>query len=166
MQSPEIAMRSLQTLRRATRAPLLEVLALVASVCALSSAAPAMAETPSRPAGVIGAAAAAAPYDPTAAPSMRLSYQDLNLTTPQGIAALYLRIRHAALQVCETTRNTTGTRVDPGYDRCVQGAVAATVKQIGSPGLAALELEQRVLGDPASGVRNLCERPGRARLII
>jgi UrcA family protein len=163
---PEIAMRPLKRLRRATRAPLFEFFAVLMFVGVLTGASPVLADTPSRPLASNAAQPNAVASDPSGAPTMRLSYQDLNLSTPQGIAALYLRIRRAAMQVCEEVRHTTGSRLDPTYDRCVQGAVTATVKQIASPGLAALEVEERVLGDAASRAQNLCGRPGRAKLII
>jgi hypothetical protein len=43
--------------------------------------------------------------------------------------------------------------------------VAATVRQIGVPGLAALDAEQQVLGEDAAA-RSTCEAPVRARIII
>ncbi len=72
------------------------------------------------------------------APGTRVSYQDLNLSTPAGVSALYQRIQRAAGDYCEATRSLTGTRVSPQYNRCVTDAVATTVKQIAHPGLTAL----------------------------
>jgi len=73
-----------------------------------------------------------------AGPAIRVSYQDLNLTTSAGVATLYQRISHAAGTACEATQQLTGTRVSKAYDRCVQEAIASTVKQIDLPSLTAL----------------------------
>ena len=93
---------------------------------------------------LVAALAAALPvgalHASTNAPGIRLSYDDLNLATPAGVSALYQRIQHAAGDYCESTRNLTGTRVSPQYDRCVRDAVATTVKQIAHPGLTALHV--------------------------
>ena len=91
---------------------------------------------------LVAALAAALPigasHAATNTPGIRLSYDDLNLATPAGVSSLYRRIQHAAGDYCESTRNLTGTRVSPQYDRCVRDAVATTVKQISHPGLSAL----------------------------
>jgi UrcA family protein len=102
---------------------------------------------------------------PREASSIRVSYHDLDLATPEGIAALYVRIRRAATQVCDANRPGTGTRViSPEADACVRRSVVATVRQIGVPGLAALDAEQRVLSEEAP--RPMCDAPVRARIII
>ena len=54
------------------------------------------------------------------------------------VAALYQRIGKAAGAACDSTRQLTGTRVSKAYDRCVDEAIASTVKQIGLPSLTAL----------------------------
>jgi UrcA family protein len=159
-------MRSLQRLPRRRHALVLALLAVVAPSLAFAASPPAPVDTPANHGSRAEATSSPAAFDAAAAPSVRLSYRDLNLSTPEGIATLYLRIHHAAVQVCDANHYTTGTRIDPAIDRCVQAAVAATVKQIGSPGLAALELEQRALGVAADGAKSLCDRPARAKLII
>jgi UrcA family protein len=98
--------------------------------------------------------------------SIRIAYHDLDLATPEGIAALYVRIRRAAADVCESNRPLTGTRmVHPEMDACVRRAVVATVRQIGIPGLAALDAEQQVLSEEIAS-RPTCEAPVRAKIII
>jgi UrcA family protein len=64
--------------------------------------------------------------------SMKISYADLNIQTPEGAKVLYKRIRHAAFVVC------------PGYGdlqeefKCVDQAIAGAIKQVDSPALSAL----------------------------
>jgi UrcA family protein len=100
------------------------------------------------------------------ASSVRIAYRDLDLATPEGIAALYVRIRRAAVEVCDAGRPVTGTRViRPEMDACIRRSVGATVRQIGIPGLAALDAEQQVLGDEKAE-RPACEAPVRAKIII
>jgi len=98
--------------------------------------------------------------------SIRIAYHDLDLATPEGIAALYVRIRRAAAEVCDATRPLTGTRmIRPEMDACIRRSVIATVRQIGVPGLAALDAEQQVLLEEAAS-RPACEAPPRAKIII
>jgi UrcA family protein len=80
----------------------------------------------------------AASHADSDSPAIRVSYQDLNLGTTAGVAALYQRIGKAAGAACDSTRQLTGTRVSKAYDRCVDEAIASTVKQIGLPSLTAL----------------------------
>jgi UrcA family protein len=64
--------------------------------------------------------------------SMKVSYADLNIQTPEGAKVLYKRIVHAAYVVC------------PGYGdlqeefKCINQAIAGAVKQVDSPALSAL----------------------------
>jgi UrcA family protein len=127
------------------------------------------------PDSLTGGAARAAPAALTAAPgstqgggsSIRIAYHDLDLATPEGIAALYVRIRRAAAEVCDANRPVTGTRmVQREAEACVRRSVVATVRQIGAPGLAALDLEQQALGEETPPPRAMCETPVRARIII
>jgi UrcA family protein len=74
--------------------------------------------------------------------TIRIRYSDLNLSTTAGVETLYDRIRTAAADYCEPARLLTGTRVSPGYARCVKDAVATTVRQIGNPGLTALHVSR------------------------
>ena len=99
--------------------------------------------------------------------SIRIAYHDLDLATPEGIAALYVRIHRAAAELCDATNAPIGTRiVAASASACVRASVAATVKQIGVPGLATLEAEQQVLGTAATPPKPQCDAPARAKLII
>ena len=99
--------------------------------------------------------------------SIRISYHDLDLATPQGIANLYIRIRRAAAEVCDAERPPTGTRVErPAAAACVRSAIVATVKQLGVPGLAALDTEQEAIAAFESTTKPQCEVPARSRIII
>jgi UrcA family protein len=101
-----------------------------------------------------------------AAPSVRIAYHDLDIATPQGIATLYVRIRRAAADVCGAGRPETGTRLSTGaIDACTRRAVDATIRQIGVPGLVALQAEQQALSEAASQGPQ-CEIPPRPRIII
>jgi UrcA family protein len=87
-------------------------------------------------AGATAVPVAAAQADGSSA--IHVGYQDLNLSTPIGVATLYDRIRHASADYCEPARELVGTRVSPEYNRCVRDAISWTVRQIGHPGLSAL----------------------------
>jgi UrcA family protein len=99
--------------------------------------------------------------------TIRIAYRDLDVATPQGLATLYVRIRHAAEEVCGAGRPPIGSRLlQAGADRCVRTAVADTIRQIGVPGLAALDAEQRMLDAENNDGRTQCDAPPRAKLII
>src|SRR3974390_1291563 len=62
--------------------------------------------------------------------SIRITYHDLDLTTPEGVAALYLRVHRAAIEICDANRPLTGTRlVQPATEACVRATVSAAVKR-------------------------------------
>lgn len=99
---------------------------------------------PLRPAAALGAmlivgaatmAFAAAPAD--YAPSVRVSYSDLNLATEQGTLALYARIVSAANKVCEIRDIRNLTEVSAA-NACRAQAIAHAVHDVGNPRLAAL----------------------------
>lgn len=71
-------------------------------------------------------------------PALRVSYADLDLTTPEGITELYVRVREAARRVCEPLRLRTGTLVSDRYDTCVREAIGATGRRLRAPALMAL----------------------------
>ena len=150
-------MGSIETRLRAGWLALL--VAIIAPGCAL--AAPPIA-VPLR-----AAPAANPPADPAGVRSIRISYRDLNLETPQGIATLYVRIRRAATEVCEAGNPLIGTRIiGESSERCVHTAIATTVKQLGVPGLAALEAEQQALSEAVAAPKPLCDRPAAAHAKI
>ena len=74
-------------------------------------------------------------------PQVRVGIADVNLSSPQGIATLYSRLRHAADKVCggepdsrELGRHTT-------WSKCVRAALDDAVLQVHSIGLAALHAQ-------------------------
>jgi UrcA family protein len=71
-------------------------------------------------------------------PQVRVGIADVNLSSPQGIATLYSRLRRAAHEVCggepdnrELERHTT-------WSKCVRAALDDAIVQVHSIGLAAL----------------------------
>lgn len=83
------------------------------------------------------AAAFAAGADSDGAPSLRVNYAGLDLTSDQGARILYQRIETAAERVCETggsrdLRATLASRL------CERKAIAAAIEQVGNPKLAAI----------------------------
>jgi UrcA family protein len=152
-------MGSVDTLRRATRVPVL--LAIVTPLSAFAGSppvlsAPRSADPVNRPSGSPGADV----------PSIRVRYHDLDLTTPEGVAALYLRIHRASRDQCGASSPPTGTRlISAASSVCVRVSISAAIRQIGVPGLAALDAVQQAL-DAATSSVDLCDRTPRAKIII
>lgn len=71
------------------------------------------------------------------APSMRVSYQDLNLSTEKGSQALYARIASAARAVC-AAEDIRDLKARPAINACREEAIARAVHNVDSPRLAAL----------------------------
>lgn len=92
------------------------------------------------PALAVAVVAALPVVAPAAAESagIRVVFNDLNLSTPAGIDALYGRIKTAAARFCEPAQPVTGTRLSARYERCVKDAIATTVQKVNTPGLTAL----------------------------
>jgi UrcA family protein len=68
---------------------------------------------------------------------MTVSYADLNLDSDAGITALYMRLRHAARQVCgdwDTTSLSRGLETT----KCINNAMSQAVAQVNSPMLTSL----------------------------
>jgi UrcA family protein len=84
---------------------------------------------------VATAAYAAAPGD--AAPSVRVSYHDLNLATDRGTAELYGRIVSAAHKVCQVSDIRNLAEV-AAASACREQAIARAVRDVGNPRLAAV----------------------------
>jgi UrcA family protein len=78
---------------------------------------------------------AASPSDE--APSVRVRYDDLNLSTAQGTNALYRRIVRAARDVCPDPYSRD-LDVRAASDRCQAAAIAKAVRDVNSPQLAAV----------------------------
>lgn len=72
-----------------------------------------------------------------APPSRKVSYADLDVSTPAGAKVLYGRIQSAAKQVCQYNGfQTLGTL--QMVNRCIDSAIDKAVKDVGSPALSAL----------------------------
>ena len=76
---------------------------------------------------------AAAPADE--APSVKVSFADLNLSTTEGADALYRRITVAARQVCPDSWSRD-LAVFAASKHCQATAIANTVRELNSPQLA------------------------------
>jgi len=64
-------------------------------------------------------------------PALTVRYSDLNLDTQAGAAALYLRIRHAAEQVCGKTDSRRLDEMVVAQD-CMNKAIASSVSAVGN----------------------------------
>lgn len=76
------------------------------------------------------------------APTLRVSYGDLNLATEQGSLILYGRIVHAARAVC-AVEDIRDLRAVVAAKSCRQRAIARAVEQVHSPMLAAVYAAQQ-----------------------
>lgn len=102
-------------------------------------------------AGAAMLAVAPAAHAADKVPELRVSYADLDLSTPEGITLLYVRVRDAARRVCEPLRLRTGTRMTDRFDACVREAIGATGRRLKAPALMALyagEMRQQSIGAP------------------
>ena len=80
----------------------------------------------------------------TDAPQVTVKYADLSVSSPQGAAALYHRIRAAAMTVCQpldesnlASKQTTAA--------CIHKAVADAVAEVDQPALSAVYREKNRL---------------------
>jgi UrcA family protein len=68
-------------------------------------------------------------------PSVVVKYGDLDLSTPNGVAALHSRLNRAAKQVCSPFESRVlGLR--ERYDQCIADAVADAVNTVGNTNLS------------------------------
>jgi UrcA family protein len=74
---------------------------------------------------------------PDDVPTVRVSYQDLDLSSEHGAAALYSRIAGAAKRVCPST-NVMGVQARITAEKCVAAAIERAVADVNSPQLARL----------------------------
>jgi len=74
----------------------------------------------------------------TDAPSVAVSYGDLDLQTEHGARTLLQRIRLAAQEVCPQVRDNRDLSRVEARILCLHQAVARAVQQVGSPRLAAV----------------------------
>jgi UrcA family protein len=82
--------------------------------------------------GLAGFSAAA---DGVIEQTVTVKYGDLNLSNPQGSAALYRRIVSAAHDVCDTTQDLSSLA---RAKVCRDKAISDAVTKVGHPGLIAL----------------------------
>jgi UrcA family protein len=73
---------------------------------------------------------------PSATRSVEVSYRDLDLTTPSGVAKLYRRIQAAARSVCQY--EPTSPREQTLWQYCVRPTVDAAVTKVNNPLLTEL----------------------------
>jgi UrcA family protein len=71
------------------------------------------------------------------APEITVKYGDLNLSNPQGPAALYSRIQGAAKYVCWQF-DGPGIQAALQYSACVDEAIVGAVTDVNSPALSAV----------------------------
>jgi UrcA family protein len=83
------------------------------------------------------------------APRATVKYADLSISTPQGAAALYARIRAAAYNVCSEfdSYHNIGALVE--RERCVNAAIDAAVTKVNSPALSAVYASKTGRDTPA-----------------
>ncbi len=72
--------------------------------------------------------------DSTGAHQMMVHYGDLNVSTPQGAAALYSRIRAAADEVCRPL-DRQDLLSKALLDKCVHNAITDAVNKVDQPAL-------------------------------
>lgn len=92
---------------------------------------------------IIGAATAAyAGESAPEAPSVRVSYNDLNLATEQGTLALYARIVSAAYKVCQVSDIRDLDQV-AAASKCRAQAIERAVRDVGNERLATVYTARR-----------------------
>jgi UrcA family protein len=69
----------------------------------------------------------------TQPPQITVKFSDLNVSTPQGAAALYGRIERAAREVCRPLEERNFR--SKAYDSCLHQAIADAVAKVGQPAL-------------------------------
>jgi UrcA family protein len=75
-----------------------------------------------------------------ALPSKSLSYADLNLGSPAGIAALYQRIKRAAVEVCDMPQGTRQLKIESQLKACRADAIDRAIVSANLPRLNSLHL--------------------------
>ena len=79
-------------------------------------------------------AAAPAFAQPSSAPSLHISYSDLNLNSAKGAETMIRRIRVAAAEVCSAVPGSSGTSISAidQFNTCYRATVAGAVEALGS----------------------------------
>lgn len=87
----------------------------------------------------LGAAAGAVSCAQAAeAPSVTVSYRDLNLSRPTDVRTLYQRLERASAQVCGDMPSENLAQ-HLAYTRCYESALESAVLEVRSPELLALD---------------------------
>ena len=73
-------------------------------------------------------------------PTKTVHYADLNLKSPEGIAALYARIERAAVEVCDMPQGTLQLRIESEIKACRNDATDRAIVSADLPRLNALHL--------------------------
>lgn len=84
-----------------------------------------------------GIAAVSFAADSTDVLQKNVRYGDLNVSSAEGAATLYSRIRGAAKDVCRPL-NGDDLRAKHAFESCINKAIARAVNQVGEPALAAV----------------------------
>jgi UrcA family protein len=71
-------------------------------------------------------------------PQVRVTFADVNLSNPQGIATVYTRLQQAAAKVCGHEPQIRELSQHAAWSKCVDTALDEAVVQVRSIGLAAL----------------------------
>jgi UrcA family protein len=82
-------------------------------------------------------ASLASASDATDSPQATVKYADLNVSSSQGAATLYDRIRVAAHKVCQPV-DSRNLALMPRTEACVRKAIADAVKTVNQPSLFAV----------------------------
>ena len=81
-------------------------------------------------------------------PQITVSFADLNLSNPLGIATLYGRLQWAAHEVCGSEPRARDFGVHAAWSQCVTAALDTAVAQVHSAELAALHAKRSVQRTP------------------
>jgi UrcA family protein len=75
----------------------------------------------------------------------QVSYADLNLDRPEGIATLYTRVHAAAARVCSVSQSN-GMALEPADLDCVVKATSRAITSINKPALTAYRVARGGFG--------------------
>ena len=102
---------------------------------------------------------------------VRIRFRDLDLSSSEGIAALYQRIERGARLVCRDSSAPWDAGSVRTFQRCHEAAIEDAVATINQPRLTALHLEKSGRPCRSAHVRSRSrpgqpERPARVRLSL
>jgi UrcA family protein len=72
------------------------------------------------------------------APSIKVSFADLDLSKPAGADTLYKRIKRASRMVCRDSASPSDPKGTRSYRKCYEAAMDNAVRHVGVPTLTAL----------------------------